>query len=135
MKTTKKTTIKKEDAFRFATVIFMIVALSSIIAALIFFESNDTYLGGLMIGFGLGMLGVTLWSYVSPFYPILVGLVLYLSLIALLFYSYPDQMLHGQGQTLHRYFVIAGAVIIYALVMGYKEWKAKKTPAPIDGDY
>jgi len=136
MKSIKKKTDRKEDAFRFATVIFMIVAFSCIIASLIFFEDNDAYIGGILIGFGLGMLGITLWTYFSPLYPILLGLVLYLALIALLFYSYPQQMMHGQGQFLHRYFVIALGVIIYALVMGYKEWKTKRSPVqPPDGDY
>ena len=135
MKPTKKPFIKKDDAFRFATVIFMIVAFSSIVAALIFFESDDAYLGGIMLGFGLGMLGVTLWSYFSPFYPILLGFLLYVAVIALLIFSYPEQMLHGAGETLLRYLVIGGAVIIYALVVGYKEWRGKKTPAPVDGDF
>lgn len=136
MKSIKKPVNRKEQAFRFATVIFMVVAFACVIASLIFFEDDEMYIGILLLGFGLGMLGVTFWSYFSPFYPVLLGLTLFASLIALLFYSYPEVMLHGMGKSFHRYIILALGVIIYALIMGYKEWRPKKNlPQPTDGDY
>jgi FtsH-binding integral membrane protein len=129
MKPPKTQTTRKEESFRFATVVFMIVCFSCIIASLIFFEDNDLYVGGVLLGFGLSMLGVTLWTYFNPFYPVLLGLLLYVSLIGLLLYSYTDTMLHGSGKSSLRYIVIGLGVIVYALVTGYKEWKVKKINA------
>ncbi|MBC7486967.1 MAG: hypothetical protein H7282_09480 [Cytophagaceae bacterium] len=104
----------------------MIVCLSCIIASLIYFEDNETYPGIVLLCFGLSMLGVTLWTYFNPFYPVLVGFLLYTTLVGMLFYVYTDTMWNGNGEYSIRYLVMGWAAIIYALVTGYKEWKANK---------
>jgi|GEM_PF-313897 len=113
----------KEKAFRYATGIFVLMALVSLISGLICLEDNNNEYGIVLIAAFLVLLPISIWTYFHPFYPVLLGLIIYLFLVGLLIYSPIDDRIKFDFDGPSKFLVIGLGVILYALFIGYKEWR------------
>jgi hypothetical protein len=119
----KKKFMDMEEAFRFSTLLFMLISFCCIVASLISFENNNVYIASFIMSIGIAMLCVTLWTYFHSFYPVVLGLVLYALLIGLVFYINTGSILGGSHKIILRYLAIGLIAIVYTLIIGYKEWQ------------
>jgi hypothetical protein len=116
----------EENAFRYATVIFVLIALVSLISGLICLEDdNYDYAIVLIVSFIL-LVPISIWTYYHPFYPVFIGLLVYLLLGGVFIYSPINENIKFNFDGVLKYFVVGLGVIGYALVIGYKEWQILK---------
>ncbi|WP_299251078.1 hypothetical protein [uncultured Cytophaga sp.] len=114
----------KERAFRFASTIFLFAAIVSIIWAVGCFESVDSSeieLGVYLLITGLVLIGIMVWTFFHPFYPVLLGLIIIICLTIMLY----KEMDRSTFDLLDNYLFLGIAVTAYALVLGFKEWQFK----------
>jgi hypothetical protein len=115
---------QKEEAFRFATTVFLIGTIVSLISALVCFEDDIVDLGILLVVMSILLLIITVWTYYHSFYPVLSGFIIALFLILLTIYYHPDDTINAKYRSGPlRYMIIALVLISRALFIGFKEWR------------
>ncbi len=113
----------KEKAFRYATGIFVLIAFVSLISGLICLEDDQFEYGIVLVASFLVLLPIAIWTYYHPFYPVLLGLIVYLFLVGVLIYSPINDGLKYNFDGPLKYLIIGLGVIVFALYVGYKEWR------------
>lgn len=111
----------KEKAFRFASTVFLFAATFALIWGVGCFEDDDNPLGVPLLLSGFVMIGLMVWTFYHPFYPVLLGLIMLVGLTALL-YEKADK---NTFNALDRYLFAGIGATGYALVIGFKEWRLK----------
>ncbi|WP_018343312.1 hypothetical protein [Cytophaga aurantiaca] len=111
----------KEKAFRFASTIFLFAAAVAIIWAVGCFENEDTTLGVPLLITGFVLIGIMIWTFYHPFYPVLLGLIILIGLVTMLYQKADKSTFNLMG----RYLFAGIAATGYALVVGFKDWRLK----------
>lgn len=119
----KKTNHKKdkEQAFRFASTVFLFAAVIAIIWAVGCFENEDNALGVPLIITGFVLIGIMVWTFYHPFYPVLLGLIILIGLTGMLYQKADKSTFDLMG----RYLFAGIATTGYALFIGFKDWRLK----------
>lgn len=121
--TKKEQAKEKEKAFRLATTVFLIGALCSIIAALYCFEIESNDLGALLSIIGALLLGVSVWTFYHPFYPVLLGFILAVALTGMSIYYHPEDTIDRGLNGVLKYLLAGVGVSFWALIVGFQEWR------------
>lgn len=111
----------KEKAFRFASTVFLFAAAFALIWGVGCFEDDDNPLGFPLLLSGFVLIGLMVWTFYHPFYPVLLGLIILIGLTVLL-YQKADKYTFGQ---VGKYLFAGLGATGYALIIGFKEWRLK----------
>jgi hypothetical protein len=111
----------KERAFRFASTIFLFAAIVSIIWAVGSFENGVNERGIILTITGIALIGIMVWTFFHPFYPVLLGLSILICLTIML----NKEMDKSTFGLVDQYLFLGNIIAIYALIIGFKEWRFK----------
>lgn len=118
---------EKENAFRLATTVFLIGAISSFVGSLVCIEDDLNTLGIYLALIGVALISISVWTFYHPFYPVILGMILALILTTLTIQYHPEDTIHSKDRRgPFGYIIAADLIIFYALIIGFKEWRNAK---------
>jgi hypothetical protein len=117
---------EKEKKFGVAVGIFLCLVIACVFTSIIFFQDDDFLIGGIFAVCAASFFVISFLTYYNPFYPVLAGMIMYASLLAILIYFFSDSLLGDRsGRKVVSYLFFGLVLVGYALAEAYKEWKKK----------
>jgi hypothetical protein len=120
-----------ERSLNLGTLFFSLLAVVLTFVSLFCIDENKyqegSYIGALACVFLL----LALWNQRHPFYPLVFGLLYYLTSIITLSYFFPKIIIEGTGFWSPYIYLLLGFLFnLYLLPKGYKKWKSQTALLP-----
>ncbi len=116
----------KEDKFRVATTLFLMIGLLFVLVSIAEFQDDHKIFGFLYLTGGILSLVSGVWAEYQLFFPVLIGALIYAVFLVIIIFYQTQYVTGRSGIKVVSFLFLGFAFILSALKTSYDDWKKSK---------